>query len=72
MDPAILTVCTIPYNMMADQHAMEMNEKVRVLNEIIRQIHQRSVLPVRLFDEPTRWSGPSKRMRLRWNPLRQA
>ena len=50
MDPAILTVCTIPYNMMADQHAMEMNEKVRVLNEIIRQIHQRSVLPVRFLD----------------------
>ena len=51
MDPAILTVCTIPYNMMADQHAMEMNEKVRVLNEIIRQIHQRSVLPVRLLND---------------------
>ena len=27
-----------------------MNEKVRVLNEIIRQIHQRSVLPFRLLD----------------------
>ena len=50
MDPAILTVCTIPYNMMADQHVMESNEKVRVLNEIVRQIHQRSVLPVRLLD----------------------
>ena len=50
MDPAILTVCTIPYNMMADQHAMELNEKVRVLNEIIRQIYQRSVLPDRLLD----------------------
>ena len=50
MDPAILTVCATPYNMKADQHAMEMNEKVRNLNEIIRQIHQRSVLPVRLLD----------------------
>ena len=50
MDPAILTVCTIPYNMKADQHAMEMNTKVRNLNEIIRQIHQRSVLPVGLLD----------------------
>ena len=49
-DPAILTVCTIPYNMKADQHAMEMNTKVRNLNEIIRQIHQRSVLPVGLLD----------------------
>ena len=36
--------------MKADQHAMEMNEKVRNLNKIIRQIHQRSVLPVRLLD----------------------
>ena len=36
--------------MKADQHAIEMNEKVRNLNEIIRQIHQRSVLPVRLLD----------------------
>ena len=50
MDPAILTVCTIPYNMKADQHAMEMKTKVRNLNEIIRQIHQRSVLPVGLLD----------------------
>ena len=49
MDPVILTVCTIPYNMKADQHAMEMNTKVRNLNEIIRQIHQRSV-------QPSRWS----------------
>ena len=50
MDPAILTVCTIPYNMMTDQHAIEMNQKVRVLNGIIKQIHQRSVLPIRLLD----------------------
>ena len=50
MDPAILTVCTIPYNMKADQHAMEMNTKVRNLNEVIRQIHQRSVLSVGLLD----------------------
>ena len=49
MDPAILTVCTIPYNMKADQHAMEMNTKVRNLNEIIRQINRRSVLPVGLL-----------------------
>ena len=50
MDPAILTICTTPYNMKADQHAIEMKEKVRNLNEIIRQIHQKSVLPVRLLD----------------------
>ena len=50
MDPAVLNLCTIPYKMMADQHAMEMNEKVRVLNGIIKQIHQRSVLPIRLLN----------------------
>ena len=50
MDPAILTVCTVPYNMKADQHAMKMNTKVRNLNEIIRLIHKRSVLPVGLLD----------------------
>ena len=49
-DPAILTICTVPYNMMFDQHAMEMNEKVRNINGEIRQIQQRSVLPVRLLD----------------------
>ena len=35
--------------MKADQHAMEMNAKVRNLNEVIRQIHQRSVLPIGLL-----------------------
>ena len=50
MHPAILTICTIPYNMKTNQHAMEMNEKVRNINEIIRQIQQTSVLPVRLLD----------------------
>ena len=50
IDPAILTVCTVPYNMGADQHAVEMNNKVRSLNETIRKIHQRSVLPLRLLD----------------------
>ena len=52
LDPATLTICTIPYNNKADQHAREMNDKVRNVNEIIRQIHQRSVLPVRLLDFP--------------------
>ena len=49
-DPAILTICTVPYNIKFVQHAMEMNEKVRNMNEEIRQIQQRSVLPVRLLD----------------------
>ena len=50
MDPVILTVCTVPYNTKADQHAMDLNAKVRNLNEVISQIHQRSVLPVGLLD----------------------
>ena len=50
MDPAILTVCTVHYNMGADQHAVEMNTKVRSLNETIRKLHQRSVLPLGLLD----------------------
>ena len=50
LDPAILTICTVPYNMKFDQHAMEMNEKVRNINELIRKIQQRSVLTVRLLD----------------------
>ena len=49
-DPVILTICTVRYNMMFDQHVMEMNEKVRNINGEIRQIQQRSVLPVRLLD----------------------
>ena len=38
LDPAILTICTVPYNMKAAQHARKMNEKVRNINEVIRQI----------------------------------
>ena len=50
LDPAILTICAVPYNMMADQNTSEMNDRVRNLNEIIRQMQQRSVLPVKLLD----------------------
>ena len=50
MDPILLTVCTVPYNMKFDRHALEMNEKVRNLNGVIREIHRKSVLPIRLLD----------------------
>ena len=50
LDPAILTICTVPYNMMADQNAREMNERMRNINEIISKIQQRSVLPMRVID----------------------
>ena len=46
LEPTILTICTVTYDMMADQNAREMNERVRKTNEIIRQIQQRSVLPM--------------------------
>ena len=46
----MLTICTVPYNMMADKNAREMNESVRNINEINRQIQQRSVLPMRVLD----------------------
>ena len=49
LDPAILTICPVPYIMKVDQHAREMNEKVRNINKIIRQIQHRSVLPLRLL-----------------------
>ena len=39
LDPAVLTICTVPYNMMADQNAREMNDRVRNINDIIRPIH---------------------------------
>ena len=45
MDPVILTVCTIPYNMKADQHAMEMNTKVRNLNEVSGKYIKRVSFP---------------------------
>ena len=50
LEPAVLTTCTVPYNMMADRNAREMNERVRNINEIVRQIQQRSVLPIKVLD----------------------
>ena len=50
LEPAILTICIAPYNMMADQNARKVNERVRNINKIITQIQQRSVLPMRVLD----------------------
>ena len=50
LDPTVLTICTVPYNMMPDQNSMNMNERVRHINYIIRQEQKRSVLTVRLLD----------------------
>ena len=49
LEPTVLTICTFPYNRMADQKAMNMNERVRHFNDIIRQMQKRSLLPVRLL-----------------------
>ena len=35
LDPTVLTICTVPYNMMQDRNAMNMNERVRHINYII-------------------------------------
>ena len=49
-DPAKLTICTVPCNMMANQNAMSMNERIRHINEIIRQIQKRNLLPMKLLN----------------------
>ena len=58
MDPILLAICTVPYNMRFDQHALEMNEKVRNLNTVIREIHRKSVLPLRLLDVAEQMEQP--------------
>ena len=50
LEPTILTICTVPYNMMVDQNAREIIERVRNNKEISRQIQQRCVLPMRVLD----------------------
>ena len=45
-----LTICTVPYNMMQVQNAMSMNERVRHINDLIRGIQKKSILPVKLLD----------------------
>ena len=50
LNPTVLTICTVLYNMMADQNAMNMNERTRHFNDKISQMQKRSVLPGRLLD----------------------
>ena len=42
----ILTICAIPYNMKTDQHAMEMDENVRNINEIIIKCNKGACSPL--------------------------
>ena len=69
LDLAVLTICTVPYNMMSDKNAREMSERVRTINEIIRQIQQRSVVPVRLRNV-ARMMEDSLVFILVWHPVR--
>ena len=50
LEQTTLNICNVPYNMMAGQSASELNERVRNINGIIRQIQQRSALPMRVLD----------------------
>ena len=50
LEPAILTICTVTYQLRADHSAREVNERVRNINEIIRQVQQRNVVPIRVLD----------------------
>ena len=49
-DPAVLTICTVPYNMLADQNGMSIDERVRHINVSIRQTQKRSVDPMMQLD----------------------
>ena len=49
-DPTIPTICTVPYNMTQDEKAMNMNERVRHINVVIRDIRGKSILPLRFLD----------------------
>ena len=49
LDPTVLTICTVPYNMMQDENGMNMKERVRHFNEVIREAQKKSVLPLRLL-----------------------
>ena len=52
LDRTVLTVCTVPYNMMQDENTMNMNEKMRHINEVIRilELQKKSIIPLRLLD----------------------
>ena len=50
LDPLVLTICTVPYNMMPDQNAKSMNERVRHIKDVIREKQKKINLPVRLVD----------------------
>ena len=50
LDHSVITICMVPYNLIADQIAMIMNERGRYINDINREIQKKNLLPVRLLD----------------------
>ena len=44
LDPTMLTICTVPYNIMQAENAMNMKERVRHINDIIQEAQKKSRL----------------------------
>ena len=43
LDPTMLTICTVPYNMMQDENGIYMSQRVRQINEVIREVQMNRV-----------------------------
>ena len=50
LDLTVLRICTVPYKMMQDRNALNVNERVRHIKDIIHQEQKKSILPFRLLD----------------------
>ena len=50
LDPTILTIFTIPYSLMQDEIGMNLNERLRQINAVTREIQMNSILPLKLLD----------------------
>ena len=43
LDSTILTICTVPYNMLLDDNGLSFNERVFLVNDVILEIHGNSI-----------------------------
>ena len=50
LDPTVLTIFMVPYKMMQDQNALNMNERVCHIIDIKREEQKKSILPLSLLD----------------------
>ena len=57
LDSTILTICTVPYNMLLDDNGLSNNERVFHVNDVILEIHRNSILPLRLLEEARMMEG---------------